>query len=184
VALFARAVLAVAWIGAMVAPVYADIWVWRDAGGAEHFTNSPEGVPPDRRSEATLFVRERPRAAPLPAVVPAAVETAAPVAVAEREPIEDDLARAFAAGIEAAAGAGVGASPEVVPATVVQNTEVVVEAPTRETILVGGFARPFPARRPSREPHPRGGSPRGDFVVGPAGPPPVGAPGPAPIELR
>ncbi|MGH7802773.1 MAG: flagellar hook-length control protein FliK, partial [Candidatus Binatia bacterium] len=59
----------------------ADIYVWHDAGGAEHYTNSLDGVPEERRSDATLFVRERPRAAPEPTPEPSPeAAPAAPIA--------------------------------------------------------------------------------------------------------
>ena len=181
-----RWIVALAWIAiAAPSPALADIYVWTDASGGEHFVTSLDGVPEDGRTSAKLFVRERPRAAPEPEPTPEAAVPAPAVAEASDEvPIEERLIDAFAAGVEAADADG---DEEVVaaPATVVQTTEVFVEAPERETLIVGGFMPGFPARRPRGrrpEPEPEREDPRGSFVVGPAGPPPIGAAGPPPIS--
>jgi hypothetical protein len=152
-----------------------DIYVWHDVGGGEHYTTSLDGVPEDRRGTATLFVRERPRAAPEP------TPTAEPSPAAPRtddETIEDRVVRAFAAGVEAASQAAAD-DAEIVPATIVQTTEVVVEPAERDTLIVGGFVPGARGRRP-RGPRPEIPDEEPSFV-GPAGPPPIGAAGPAPV---
>lgn len=169
--------LAALLIGVTGGSAPADIYVWQDVTGGEHYTNSLEGVPEDRRASATLFVRERPRAAPEP--TPPAEEEPAALA-AESEATEDRIVRAFAAGVEAATGAAAQGDVEIVPATIVQTTEVVVEPAERDTLVVGGFVPGHRGRRPPRD----GGRPEEPdraFVVGPAGPPPIGAAGPAPV---
>ncbi|MGH7803781.1 MAG: hypothetical protein ACREQJ_05495, partial [Candidatus Binatia bacterium] len=97
------------------------------------------------------------------------------------EAIEDRIVRAFAAGVEAGTDAAAEGEAEIVPATIVQTTEVVVEPPRGDTIVVGGFV---PRRRPRRPPDARRDKDDAPFVVGPAGPPPIGAPGPPPVNLE
>ena len=163
----------------------ADIIVWHDANGGVHYTNSLDGVPADRREEAATFVKERPRAAPEPEPTPTVPEVAAatPAPLMSEDAMEDRLIRAFAAGVEAANQAAGEEGAEVEPSTMVQTTEVLVEAPERDAIVVGGFAPQFPVRRRPREPdvEPEDEE-EAPFIVGPAGPPPIGAAGPPPIE--
>jgi hypothetical protein len=156
-----------------------DIYVWHDVGGGEHYTTSLDGVPEDRRSSAALFVRERPRAAPEPTPT-AEAKPAAPQA--EEEAIEDRVVRAFAAGVEAASQAVADDEAEIVPATIVQTTEVVVEPAEGDTLVVGGFVPGGRVRRP-RGPSAEIPDDEPSFVS-PAGPPPIGAAGPAPVGLQ
>ena len=171
--------LAALLIGFANASAAGDIYVWRDVGGGEHYTTSLDGVPEDRRDSAALFVRERPRAAPEPTPT-AEAEPALPKA--EEEAIEDRVVRAFAAGVEAASQATDDDEAEIVPATIVQTTEVIVEPAERDTLVVGGFVPGGRVRRP------RGPSPEipddEPSLVGPAGPPPIGAAGPPPVGLQ
>lgn len=173
--------LAVLLIGLASASAAADIYVWHDTGGAEHYTNTLEGVPEDRRASATLFVRERPRAAPEP-TPPAEEEPVTPAVAEEGEAIEDRIVRAFAAGVEAATEAAAEGGAPIVPATIVQTNEVIVQPAESDTIVVGGFVPGQRVRRP-RGPSPEFQDDLPSFV-GPAGPPPIGAAGPPPVSLE
>lgn len=105
-----RGTLALAVI-ALVLPTaaLADILEWRDASGARHFTNSPQGVPAEFQSAARVVIADWARPPAVAAAAP--VEPAAPAAVPRQAQIATDrpaLDEAYLAGVEAGPNAGGG----------------------------------------------------------------------------
>lgn len=177
-------------LGLVSAPAGADIYRWTDADGVTHYTNHPEAIPDDSRGEAP-FVRERPRA-PAPPEAEVSAQSAEPASPesrpespAESPPMNERLATAFAAGVEAGARDRQPPVVEVHAPPVVQN--VIVEAPHPEPRWIGAPVFPVHPPRQRRRPAPplerRRPADPPRFVVGPAGPPPIGAPGPAPVTF-
>lgn len=177
--------LGIVLLGLVAAPAGADIYRWTDADGVAHYTNHPEAIPDGARGDAP-FVRERPRAPapPAPAAEPeVAARSAEPVS--ETVPMDERVATAFAAGVEAGSRDRDPPVVEVHAPPVVQN--VIVEAPDPGPRWIGAPLFPVHPPRERRRPAPplerRRPADRTPFVVGPAGPAPLGAPGPAPVTF-
>ena len=185
-----RAVVLLAALAA--APASADIYRWTDANGVDHYTTHPETIPEDARGDAAPFVRERPRA-PAPPVEATRPTEPAPVdEVADgrearespHSPAEDRVAGAFAAGFEAGSRVAPPQVVEIGAPSVVQNVIVEADDPVPQWIGAPVFAaHPRVFRRPAPPLERRRRHDPAPFVVGPAGPPPLGAPGPAPVTF-
>jgi hypothetical protein len=95
----------------------AEVYEWRDASGARHFTNNKQGVPVEYQTAARVIVADwdRPLAA-APAVAPTAPAAARP---AQAQLVSDppDWDEAYAAGMRAAmqlgGGGGAGVSVQI-----------------------------------------------------------------------
>lgn len=88
---------------------HADIYEWRDASGARHFTNSKQGVPPAYQDSARILLADWQSAAPAPA--PAVVAGQAPSAVAPQVEVVTDAGGwddGYLAGLQAGMNPGGG----------------------------------------------------------------------------
>jgi hypothetical protein len=89
----------------------ADIYEWRDASGARHFTNNKDGVPAEYQTSARILVAEWARTVPAePVVAPSAPSVAPPAPAARSLVISDAVSwdEAYAAGMRAALELGGG----------------------------------------------------------------------------
>ncbi|MEA2624577.1 MAG: hypothetical protein QOD06_622 [Candidatus Binatota bacterium] len=169
------AVIAASALAAVVAPAAADIFVWRDRGGIDHYTNDLALVPGEYREDVGIVARDWERSEPPhedaaegdvregPEVVVVSRPKPEPKAVRE-EPRPPEIASVPAA------------------APIVQNVQIVVQedpAPRAVPVFFGPvLARgQYVARRSAA----RSQGVRAGFMLGPAGPPPLGAAGPPPV---
>jgi hypothetical protein len=87
---------------------HADIYEWRDASGARHFTNSKQGVPPAYQDSARILLADWQSAAPAPAVVAATAPPPAPQVeiVSDARGWDDGYVAGLQAGMNAGGGGG------------------------------------------------------------------------------
>jgi len=182
-----RVISSILWIGLLLGPASADaaIFGWQDLQGVSHYVSDPEDVPPEYRTQAIIVVKDLPLPpllAPSPESPTARAEEAAsptPSRVSDAS-VDSSYEWGFRAGLDAAAVA-----PQSPPAlSVVQNVQV-VESPQPAyayPYAYGLFGPVFGRGRfhPRRPITPMLGTP---FLQGPAGPPPLGAPGPPPVSF-
>jgi hypothetical protein len=178
------------WIGLLIGPTVADaaIYGWRDGQGVAHYVNDPEDVPLEYRAQVIKVVKD----IPLPPLLasssegsPArAEEAAAPAPASVSVPVETSYEWGYRAGLDAA-----GASQDPSVTSIVQNVQVVESPPPPYFYYpFGPFGlfgpvlgrSHFRPHRPFQPFKPAMGSP---FIQGPAGPPPLGAPGPPPVSF-
>jgi Domain of unknown function (DUF4124) len=158
---------------------HAAIYVWHDPQGVTHYVDNLDNVPSEYRGGATLLVKdwERPALPPEPAA-PAADASAVASAATVDQVAASSFERGLWAGRESAM-ASLPAPPDVSLGPIVQNVQVF--APPEAPVIYGYplFGPVFFPRFHSR----RGLAPRahGRFIVGPGGPPPLGAAGPSPF---
>lgn len=88
----------------------ADVYEWRDADGARHFTNSLQGVPSEYQSAATVIVADWTHSAATGSDTTAAPAAPVPQAPAQAQVVTDSAAwnEAYVAGMRAAMGLGGG----------------------------------------------------------------------------
>ena len=91
-------------VALLATTAWADIYEWRDASGARHFTNNKQGVPAEFQESTTVLVAEWPTAAvPVPVAAPAA--PAAPPPTSAGPPsatvVGPSWNEAYAAGMQA-----------------------------------------------------------------------------------
>ena len=180
-----RVIFSILWIGLLLGPAAADaaIYGWQDLQGVSHYVSDPEDVPPEYRTQAITVVKDLPLP-PLLAASPenpaARTEEAASLAPSRvSDPSMDSSYEwGYRAGLDAAAVA-----PQNPPAlSIVQNVQV-VESPQPAYVYPYGLFGPVLGRsrfHPRRPVTPMLGS---TFLQGPAGPPPLGAPGPPPVSF-
>jgi len=185
-----RVIFSILWMGLLLGPAGAQaaIYGWQDLQGVSHYVSDPEDVPPEYRTRAITVVKDL----PLPPLLPEppenqtarAEETASPTPLRVSDPsAESSYEWGYRAGLDAAAVA-----PQNPPAlSIVQNVQV-VESPQPAYVYPNGlypyglFGPVFGRGRfhPRRPVTPMLGTP---FLQGPAGPPPLGAPGPPPVSF-
>ncbi len=184
-----RVIFSILWIGLLLGPAAADaaIYGWRDGQGVAHYVSDPEDVPLEYRAQVIKVVKD----IPLPSLLASssegspvrAEEAAAPAPERVSVPVETSYEWGYRAGLDAA-----GASQDPSVTSVVQNVQV-VESPQPAYVypygLYGLFGpvlgrSHFRPHRPFQPFKPAMGSP---FIQGPAGPPPLGAPGPPPVSF-
>jgi hypothetical protein len=175
-------------IGLLIGPTVAGaaIYGWRDAQGVAHYVSDAEDVPLEYRQQVIMVVKDIPLP-PLPVSSTEgssvrAEEAAAPAPERVSVPVETSYEWGYRAGLDAAAGA-----PQAPPVSIVQNFQFAESAPAAPYYYYPfgpfGLFGPvlgrgqFHPRRPIR---PMLGTP---FLQGPAGPPPLGAPGPPPVSF-
>lgn len=167
----------------------AAIYGWHDAQGVAHYVSNLENVPPEYQARAVTVAKDLPPPLPSSPPEPAApVDTAAPAeqGVATDQMMEMAFERGYRAGLDLVAAADPG--PSV--GAIVQNVQI-IESPPLLPVVVS----PWPFFGPVFGPvfagtgglHKRRGffPPKtgGRFIQGPAGPPPLGAPGPPPVTF-
>jgi len=172
-------------IGLLVGPTVADaaIYVWRDVQGVAHYVSDPEDVPLEYRAQVIKVVKDIPLSPVLSSSSEAssarAEETDAPAPERVSVPAETSYEWGYRAGLDAAAVPS--QSPPVL--SVVQNVQVVESEPPPSYYYPLGFFGPVFGGGPV---HPRRAfkpAMRAPFIQGPAGPPPLGAPGPPPVSF-
>jgi Domain of unknown function (DUF4124) len=184
----------------------AAIYGWHDAQGVAHYVSDPENVPSEYRARAVTVVKNVPvPAAPSSQEPTARVETSAPVALGPTtdQVVETAFERGYRAGLDLSAATAVDPGPWV--SSIVQNVQIIESPPLLPAFIspspffgpILGMTSRFHARHRflpkggpalgrTRRFHarhrflPRGG---GRFIQGPAGPPPLGAPGPPPVSF-
>jgi hypothetical protein len=181
-----RAIFSSLWIGLLMAPVAADaaIYGWRDLQGVSHYVSDPEDVPPEYRTQLTTVVKDLPLApllASSPDSSPAATEDAAVPRRVSEPPMETSYEWGYRAGLDAAPASRDPSVTSIVNLQVVESPQPAYYYPPSYypfgffgPVLGGGHVHP---RRPLKSPM---GAP---FIQGPAGPPPLGAPGPPPVSF-
>jgi hypothetical protein len=179
-------------IGLLITPTIADaaIYGWRDAQGVAHYVSDVEDVPLEYREQVIKVVKDIPLA-PLP-VSPTegssarAEEGAAPAPERVSVPVETSYEWGYRAGLDATAGAS-----QTPPVSIVQNFQFAESAPAAPYYYYYpfgpfGFFGPVLGRshfRPHRPFQPLKPAMGSTFIQGPAGPPPLGAPGPPPVSF-
>lgn len=126
----------------------ADIYEWRDASGARHFTNSKEGVPSEYQSSAHVLIADWARpviaadaAAPRPAVQPVERAPAEAEVVTEAGRWREGFDAGVRTALEIAAGGGGGGSGGTVQ---INGPLAVSSARTSDAFGGAGFYPPWP----------------------------------------
>jgi hypothetical protein len=174
----------VVWMLAGPALAEAAIYGWHDAQGVAHYVSDPENVPSEYRARVVTVVRDIPvLPTSSPQEPPSPVDAPAPVVQATEadQVVETSFERGYRAGLAVAAAEEPGPWVD----SIVQNVQIIEAPPLLPAFIspsslfgpVLGRAGRFHDRR--RFP-PKGG---GRFIQGPAGPPPLGAPGPPPVSF-
>jgi hypothetical protein len=187
-----RAILSILWIGLLIGPPAADaaIYGWRDLQGVSHYVSDPEDVPKEYQEQLITVVKDLPVPA-LPAPpedLPVRTEEpSSPVAARVSAPsAETSYEWGYRAGLDAAVGAS-----QAPPVSIVQNFQFAESAPAPYYYYPYPFGPfglfgPVLGRshfRPHRPFQPLGPAMGSPFIRGPAGPPPLGAPGPPPVSF-
>jgi hypothetical protein len=179
-------------MGLLMGPAIADaaIYGWQDLQGVSHYVSDPEDVPAEYRAQLITVVRDLP-SPPLLATsaesTPTRTEEStspAPERVSD-PPMVASYEWGYRAGLETAASAS-----QTPPVSIVQNFQFAESVPAAPNYYYPfgsfGFFGPvlgrgdFRSHRPFRPFKQAMGS---SFIQGPAGPPPLGAPGPPPVTL-
>ncbi len=180
-----RAILWTPLIGLLMGPAIADaaIYGWQDLQGVSHYVSDPEDVPAEYRAQSITVVKDL----PLPTFVAASPEpssarteeAALPASERVSDPsVETSYEWGYRAGLDAASSTA--QNPAVM--SIVQNVQVVESAAPTYLYPLGFFGPVLGRSRlhPRRAINPMSKS---GFIQGPAGPPPLGAPGPPPVTF-
>jgi hypothetical protein len=159
-------------------PVGADIYVWTDAAGVNHYTNDLANVPSDFRGEAMTVARDWVRAAPPEEPQPPAASSDPTPSAAGGDVYEAAYQAGFRAGTQAAPAP---ASPFASNAGSVVQSVWIESLPPQVTerwvtVPVLVERRPFPRRVRGHVGAIRRRLPpavRAPFLLLPAGPPPI-----------
>jgi hypothetical protein len=187
-----RTLVVVLLLAVISAPAAADIYVWRDNAGVNHYVNDLENVPPEYRKEAIPVAKDWARVAPAAAPAePSPTPIAAKPETGQSSSARDVLEETYEAGFRAGEQGSPSPPSSTVVGPIVQN--FVVEP---EPQIVSDRLIPLPFFVERRHPHARRAdrnrddisrrfSPasRAPFLQGPAGPPPLGAAGPPPVRF-
>jgi hypothetical protein len=162
-----------------------EIYGWHDAQGVAHYVSDLENVPPEYQARVVTVVKDLPLpppASPLEPAVPSnAVPPAAQAVATDHMMMMTAFERGYRAGLDQVAAPDPG--PSV--GSIVQNVQIIESPP-----VFPAFVSPSPFFGPVLGspgiPHKRRAffpQRGGRFIQGPAGPPPLGAPGPPPVTF-
>jgi hypothetical protein len=161
---------------------HAAIYVWHDPEGVTHYVDKLDNVPSEYRDAATVLVKDWERSALPPEPTSATADVPAVPAVPSAASVDEIAASSFERGLWAGRESAMVNVSEPAPVSlgpIVQNVQVVV--PPQSSAIYGYplFGPVF--LPPVHQRHALAPRTRDRFIVGPGGPPPLGAAGPSPF---